>query len=310
MKFAARFSFVLLVFPFFIFGGIENYLKKAEDKSGNHKMKNVDFIYMINLDQRPERWESSNRQLNPYGIFPYRFSAVNGWELSLEAINDVGLKFKKGMVGGYLGTTYRLEDAFERYHSIIENEGQVYFCHGMARGTIGILLSHLSVLRDALDSHYKTIWVMEDDIEVLSDPRQISDLIEKLDQLVGKEKWDVLFTDRNIRGRNGEEIPARGMASRPNFNPKDTSQYYIAKQESSDFIRLGARFGATSMILRRSGMKKIYEFIVAHSLFHPYDMDFYLPSGIKMYTVDKNVVSNITRGSSDNGAPNYLQPFQ
>jgi GR25 family glycosyltransferase involved in LPS biosynthesis len=306
MTFTARFFPVLLLSPLLAFGAIEDYFKKAENKSDIHKIKNVDFIYMINMDRRPERWESSNRQLNPYGIFPYRFSAVNGWELSLEAIHDVGLKFNKDMIGGYLGTTYRLEDNFESYHSIIENEGQSYFCHCMARGTIGILLSHLSVLRDALDSKYETIWVMEDDIEVLSDPSQISDLIEKLDRLVGKNGWDVLFTDRNIRGWNGEDIPAYGMAKRPNFNPKDTSQYYINQRVSSDFIRIGARFGATSIILRRSGIKKIYDFIISHSFFHPYDMDFYLPKGIKIYTVAKNIVSNMTRGSSDNGSPNYL----
>lgn len=297
---------VFLCIPLLMFGGIENHLKKAENKSAVHTMEQIDFIYMINLDQRPEKWEFSNRQLNSYGISPYRFSAVNGWELSVEAINEVGLKFGPGMTGGYLGTSYRPENGLEQFHSIIEKEGEVYFCHCMARGTIGIVLSHLSILRDALESNYETIWVMEDDIEVLSNPQELSHLIQKLDRLVGRDDWDVLFTDRNTRDSTGREVPARGMAKRPNFNPKDLRQYHQCYQASSDFIRLGARFGTYSMIIRRSGIRKIYNFITSHSIFHPYDMDFYLAPGLKIYTVVNNVVSHLSVASSDNGGPNYL----
>ncbi len=301
------FFFLMFFLPIFSFGNPAEHLKPAENKSDIHTMRGIDFIYMINLDQRPEKWDFCNQQLNPYGIFPYRFSAVNGWELSLETINDVGLKFHPSMAGGYLGTSYPKEGLFEQDHSIIGQEGRVYFCHCMARGTIGIVLSHLSILRDALDSQYNTIWIMEDDIEVLSDPRQISDLINKLDQTVGERNWDILFTDRNSRDPTGTEIPARGMAKRPNFNPQDKNQYNICRQITQNFIQLGARFGAYSMIMRRSGMKKIYDFITQHSVFHPYDMDFYLPPGLKMYTVVQNVVSNYPKAPSDNGGPNYLQ---
>ncbi len=299
---------MLFSIPILIFSQIVDHLKKIDNKTGIHKFENIDFIYMINLDQRPEKWELSNKQLNPYGIFPYRFSAVNGWELSLATINDVGVRFNPmSMIGGYLGTSFNLDGNFERDHSIIEKEGQVYFCHRIAKGTIGIVLSHLSVLRDALDSNYETIWIMEDDVEVLSDPRKIPQLIEQLNQAVGKNNWDILFTDRNIRSSSGIEVPARGMAKRPNFNPENTDQYYICEQINDEFIRLGARFGAHSMILQRSGIKKIYDFIIKHSVFLPYDMDFYLPPGLNMYTVVNNVVSNYPKAPSDNGRPNYLK---
>lgn len=287
------------------FGHIEDHLKIIGERSDVHRMKHIDFIYMINLDERPEKWQFCNDQLNPYGIFPYRFSAVNGWKLTLEAINDVGLKYHPAsMSGGYLGTSY-LDPTLEQTHGPINTEGQTYFCHCMARGTIGIVLSHLSVLRDALLSNYNTIWVMEDDIEVLSNPRELSSLIKKLDRTVGKNNWDVLFTDRNSRDPQGKEIPARGIAPRPNFNPHSIEQYLTYSQIDNNFIRLGARFGAYSMILRKSGIQKIYNFIMSHSIFHPYDMDFYLPPGLKMYTVVNNVVSNFPLAPSDNGGPNY-----
>lgn len=286
-------------------GNIEDHLKMVGDRSDVHRMKNIDFIYMINLDERPEKWQFCNDQLNPYGIFPYRFSAVNGWKLKLETINDIGLKYDpSNMSGGYLGTSY-LDLTLEQTHGSITREGQTYFCHCMARGTIGIVLSHLSVLRDALLSNYHTIWIMEDDVEVLSNPHELSSLIEKLDQKVGENNWDVLFTDRNSRDPQGQDIPARGMAPRPNFNPKSIEQYLTCTQIDNHFIRLGARFGAYSMILRKSGIRKIYNFIVSHSIFHPYDLDFYLPPGLKIYTVVNNVVSNFPLAPSDNGGPNY-----
>ena len=54
--------------------GISSYLKPITDKSGDHSMRNIDFIYTINLDKRPEKFALCTEQLNPYGIFPYRFS--------------------------------------------------------------------------------------------------------------------------------------------------------------------------------------------------------------------------------------------
>src|SRR5262249_33237963 len=85
-----------------------NHLKKIDpsEKNDNHKIRNVDFIYMINLDRRPEKFEQSCKQLQPYGITPFRFSAVNGWELSFETVNDIGVKYQPGMSKNLWGTCY------------------------------------------------------------------------------------------------------------------------------------------------------------------------------------------------------------
>ena len=107
---------------------IEHHLKAATNKGIHHRIRNVDFIYMINLDKRPEKFESSLKQLLPYGINPYRFSAVNGWELSLADINDVGLKFTSNMTKDLMGTYYPL-DGTGPCHEIMATEGRTYFCH-------------------------------------------------------------------------------------------------------------------------------------------------------------------------------------
>lgn len=260
---------------------------------------------MINLDQRPEKFQGCVDQLTPYAISPYRFSAVNGWELTLEAINDVGLKYEPWMASDVMGTRYPLDKNGAPEHEMINSMGKTYFCHCMGRGTIGIVLSHLSVLQDAFDSGYETIWVMEDDIEVIRNPHLISDLIESLDNLVGKEGWDILFTDQDTKNNNGSYVPCLSFARRPNFTPWNPHRFSQRANVSNDFRQINARYGAYSMIVRRSGMEKILDFIKIYSIFLPYDMEFYLPDNMRLYTVIHDVVSTKINALSDNGAPNY-----
>jgi len=302
------FFFVLmLLFSFIAQASFEDHFKKAEGKSPLSQMRNIDFIYMINLDERPQKYASCLEQLLPYGIHPYRFSAVNGWKLSLEAINEVGVEFQTGMQKGIWGAVFPLDGNGTPRRELIEKNGEMYFCDGMVRGAIGIVLSHLSILQDAYDSMYETIWVMEDDIEVVKDPRFISDLIDLIDEEVGKENWDILFTDRDTKDQMGNNVICRGYSKRPNFKPKNIAQYLWNYQVSSSFRRLGARFGAYSMIIRRSGMVKLLDFFKKYKVFLPYDMDFYLPPGMQMYTVLDDVVSTQPQALSDNAYPGYLE---
>ena len=184
-------------------------------------------------------------------------SAVNGWELTLEDINDVGLKFSPEMEGGFMGTSYHLNgNFFEPGHELIQNYGQAYFCHCMSRGAIGCALSHLSVLQNAYDSGHETIWVIEDDVYVIKNPNILSDLIDKLDAVVGKGHWDVLFTDRDIRDANGYHKACYWAAKRPDFIAfAKANDYGRRTVVSPDFCKIGARWGAHSMIIRRSGIK-------------------------------------------------------
>jgi GR25 family glycosyltransferase involved in LPS biosynthesis len=285
---------------------LQTYFKKISDKSDNHSMQNIDFIYMINLDQRPEKFASAKAELAPYGIIPYRFSAVNGWELSLDTLDHVGVKYSIGMSYGKWGTCYLLKDGKEAVeHEIVQTPGKTYFSHCMSRGAIGIVLSHLSILQDAYDSGYETIWVMEDDVEVIQDPRVLPDLIDRLDNLVGKSAWDILFTDRDTKNNNGENVPCAAYAWRPNFAPQRPMRFTERRNIGTEFRYIGSRYGAYSMIVRRSGMKKILDFFKNYAIFLPFDMEFTLPNDIHLVTVQNDVVSTQIRALSDNGAPNY-----
>jgi GR25 family glycosyltransferase involved in LPS biosynthesis len=210
------------------------------------------------------------------------------------------------MQTGIMGTSYKLDDGLVSVHSMIDTVGKSYLCHCASRGVVGIVLSHMSILKNALDSGYDTIWVMEDDIEVMQNPNQLSDLISKLDKKVGRKNWDVLFTDPDTRNNNGQYVPCRGYARRPNFIPKYPQRYSRFKEIDANYNLIGARYGAYSMIIRRSGTKKIYNFIKKHAIFLPYDMDFYLANDINMYCVKKPIVASMLHALSDNGGANYL----
>jgi len=286
---------------------IESYFKKAVDKPAVYQqIQNIDFIYTINLDQRPEKFVHCVDALAPYGIYPYRFSAVNGWELSLEAINNLGIQYQQGMMKNLWGTVYLPDGDFEPYHEILHVPGRNYFSHCLSRGAIGIVVSHLSVLQDAYDSGYKIIWVMEDDIEVIQNPHVLSHLINRLNALTKKNGgWDILFTDQDTKNQEGKYVPCMGYAKRPNYTPNNTKRFSSRADLGKVFRSVGARYGAYSMIVSRSGMKKILKFFKTYKIFLPYDMDFYMPDDIIMYTVINDVVSTQPRALSDNGAPNY-----
>ncbi|MBI2812227.1 MAG: glycosyltransferase family 25 protein [Candidatus Melainabacteria bacterium] len=302
-------SLYFLISSVSLSAGIENYFKKAPNKSdAQQQVKNIDFIYMINLDQRPEKYELCKQILAPFNIVPYRFSAVNGWELSLETINDVGIRYNPStMTTNNWGTYYLVDGDGSPHHEIVQEPNRNYFSHCMARGPIGIVLSHLSVLQDAYDSGYETIWVMEDDIEVVRDPHSLSDMIVSLDNLVGKGNWDILFTDQDTKNQEGKYVPCLAYAWRPNFKPANPYKCLLREDRSELFRTIGARYGAYSMIVRRSGMEKILNFFKEFRIFLPYDMDFTLVPNINFYNIRYDVVSTQPRAISDNGAPNYIK---
>ncbi|EKE07736.1 MAG: hypothetical protein ACD_17C00541G0003 [uncultured bacterium] len=289
--------------------GLQTHFRPVEGKTTDcfNQVQNIDFIYLINLDQRPEKWAHCLNELAPYHIQPYRFSAVNGWELSLEVLNQLGVKYSPQFCKNLWGTAYLPEDNFQPHHEIMQVVGRNYFCHCMSRGAIGIVLSHLSILQDAYDSGYETIWVLEDDIEVIQNPHLLSDLITRLDNLVGKGGWDILFTDQDTKGQDGNYIPCYDTARRPDFIPLDEKRLRLRGNVSADFRRIGVRYGAYSMIIRRSGMKKILDFYREHNIFLPYDMEYYFPQNILFYTVRSDVISTQPRAPSDNGSPGYLR---
>lgn len=285
---------------------ITKHLRKI-DKVDPHRFRlgRIDFIYVINLDERPEKMAHTRRELQPYGIDAFRFSAVNGWKLSQETIDDVGVTLTQDMTKGMMGNYFLPEDNGKHREERIGTVGRVYYAHGMSRGAIGINLSHLSILQDAYDSGYQRIWVMEDDIEVKRHPALLSDMTEHLDALVGNEGWDILFTDQDTKGQDGKYVACASYALKPSFTPADPMRAAFRQVVSEEFTQVGSRYGAYSMIVNRVGMKKILDYFKKTKIFLPYDMEFTMPPGINLFAVRQDVVSTQAQALSDNGAPFY-----
>jgi len=84
-------------------------------------------------------------------------------------------------------------------------------------------------------------------------------------------------------------------------------EYYLKKTSlNSDITKIGMRFGSASMIVNRTGMKKILDYFKTYKIYFPYDIDYFFVPGINMYACNVDVVTNISGGTSDNGKPSYL----
>lgn len=283
---------------------IEKYFKKIADKSSMESIASIDFIYMINLDKRPEKFSAAKQVLAPYGICPCRFSAVNGWELECKALQELGVIYMPGLPEGPLSTVFREEDGKEfGSFEIMKEPGIAYYCHSLSRGAIGCILSHLSVLQDAYDSGYATIWVMEDDIRVISDPHEISSLIAALDRV--DPAWDIFFTDFETKSSSGERVYNTWIRPRPLVRQEPLAYYQERTYIADDFMKIGLRFGAYSMVIRREGIGKILSYYKQNRLFFPYDMEFCYAPGIRMYQCTRDIVTTISGALSDNGTPAY-----
>lgn len=297
-----RLSFLLI--GSLLHAGHTPYLKKALNKGSNHTIEGIDFIYMINLDNRPEKFARSIAQLAPYDIHPYRFSGINGWALPITTINNVGVRYNKHMTKNLRGTCYLLENNGNQTDEPIKVIGRTYFGKQLSRGALGCILSHLSILNDAYTSGYNRIWVMEDDIDVKKDPHLLSSLMKELDNLVGKDNWDILFTDRDMKNNStGKDLKCTCYDKRPNFTP-NKKNFKRKTKVGNNFIKTEARYGTHSMIIQRSGMKKFLDFFDVYHIFFPYDVDYYAINDINLYTVVDDVVSNKPGSPSDNAKPN------
>lgn len=287
---------------------LKQFFHPVENKSPKYTIDEIDQIYMINLDERPEKFAQASAALQVYGISPYRFSAVNGWKLPASVLNQIGVKYTSGMTTEkFMGSIYKeIDGQMYQSNELIEKEGVNYFSLGMSRGAIGCVMSHLSILQDAYDEGYNTIWIIEDDIEIIEDPWQIPDLIRKLDDL--EPDWDILFTDTDTKDPTGHHVACRAIAARPNFNIQPMSSFLEKFYPlSNEFSRIGMRYGTYSMIVRRSGMKKILDYFNTYHIFLPYDMDYWLIPDLKLCCCNKDIVSHKAGAPSDNGSANYTK---
>jgi hypothetical protein len=60
------YALFICLFIWTLEASLEDHFKPIGPKSDGHSMEHIDYIYMINLDQRPEKYQMSIDRLTPY----------------------------------------------------------------------------------------------------------------------------------------------------------------------------------------------------------------------------------------------------
>ncbi|CRX38268.1 glycosyltransferase family 25 protein [Estrella lausannensis] len=233
-----------------------NYVKPHAELITPCGLDPIDCVYIINLDYRPEKFERVKQLFEERGIPTNRFSAVDGWAIAEEA--------KIEMFGPY---PVRLSG-----------------------GKIGCLLSHLSVMQDAVDRDFSIIWVCEDDLLFKGDEKKLPDLICELTRI--DPDWDVLYTDPDMLGSSGQRHPSYHYSPRPDQNLKSLSEFLKRERRGSSFTTIGQRWGNHSYIMSRKGLKKTLDYFRHVYLWDTFDTDRHYVPGIRQYGLRRALITN------------------
>lgn len=239
-----------------------HYVKAIDIGEPNSQLNGVNCIYVINLDERPQKWARIKPILDSLGLKVNRVSGINGRKLSEDVKRDLFGPYFPGINGGLNG------------------------------GHIGCFLSHLSIMKDAYDRQYTTIWVMEDDIDPIEKDvqKKIPALLSELNRL--DPYWDLFYTDTNSKNDKGEYIPSLALAPRPDQQLLPIEYYTKRIPLTNNIMKIGQRFGMYSVLISRRGLEKLIRHFSHVYLWSPIDVDIHYIPGIRQYATRRDVVSH------------------
>lgn len=260
-----------LIFSTFFQAGETPVLEYIEEITGDLKkprLRGVDCIYVINLDTRPEKWIRTKKLFNHQGIVCNRVSAVDGRKFHTSSI--------------------------DRMHGPYINRRR------LGPGQLGCLLSHLSILNDALTRGYTVIWICEDDIYFKSKARVLPQYLDRLNKI--DPKWDVFYTD--LDSRVGKRIlKCDYQDPRPGQILPPLKSMMKRKAVSKEILRVGMRFGTHSYFLSQRGIKKLINYFKHVYLWAPIDVDMHYVPGIREYCPSKDmVIAGVYGEGTDTGS--------
>lgn len=262
-------------------------------------IKGIDEIYLINLDHRPDRLAATQSALAKYRVSATRFSAVNGRELPLETLLNIALPCPPDSIHGRWMTTPS-EDGTLSYTFLTKRAPfqPPIFCEWMTIGAVGCATSHISVLREAYEKGHETIWVMEDDILIKKNPKSLARLIRELDGIT-KGEWDILYTDTDNVDVKAQTSEVYWWMWRPDLAPEGDARFSYRREAGANFVHIASRDRTHSMIIRRSGMKKLLDHFENNHLFLPIDHEIAFAPGIILYMLSYPVVTYNPSGDTD-----------
>ncbi len=255
-----------------------------------NSLEGIDAVYLINLDRRQDRLAAATAALAEYGLCAKRFSAVEGGKIPLKTLLDSALPYSSAMSRDHWAVTPVKNGTLGYEFLDVSAEGKPVFSEWMTIGAVGCALSHLSVLQEAYDAGLETIWVLEDDICFKEDPRVLTRLIKDLDVLT-ERKWDILYTDSDSFGGESQPPGSFWWMWRPDLALFDLQDFEKRKCVSKDLIQVKHRDRTHSMVIRRSGMKKVLDHIKKNHLYLPIDLEIAFASDMQLFMTSFPIVT-------------------
>lgn len=251
---------------------LESYLVNDIPVNPSNSVDGIDQIYIINLDSAKDRWDRMRYLLGEEGLNATRFSAISGWSFDRRMLKD-----------------------FHRF-CLDRRQGR----RAIFKGQIGVFLSHLSIIKNAIENNFNAIWVLEDDVEFIKPKEEILNCLEMLQN--HDPDWDFLYTDIDSRQMrkdgtiewyNFEKMFGAGFES-----ALTTSKFYKPYKDKS-LQMIENRLGAYSIIISRRGLKKIWEYFSQNRMKYAYDVDINFCKNKRAYqTTDDFVTTYGIFGSS------------
>ena len=152
--------YLIVILIIVIWGGVTNWKFISNGRqyyNSKYTINNVfDKVYVINLDSQPENLKNIDKQLKKYNIKYSRFKAING------------------------------KDVFDQYNLSKDSWNNDH------PGALGCLLSHKTIIKDALDNNYNKILILEDDCLLHKNFNNIFN--QKYESLINYHpEWKILY---------------------------------------------------------------------------------------------------------------------
>ncbi len=300
------FNFIWLGIGIFSSGfSFEQYLLPISKE--HHRLESIqgiDFVYVINLKKRPEKWAKCLEILNQKHIHAQRVEAVDGCLINLQHVAALTPRlntyFLEECKPGFFDEDLNWWKYDKKKIQELKSQGKKFVYSKInTKGHLGAAYSHLTILKDAIESDYKNVLILEDDFQIEGDLNLIHQLIKEADERLADGYWDIIFLD------NWHILENQGIVSlykKPYLYPNGVSYDLNMKRRvfsiSKHLNLIQSRYGLYSMVLSKNGARKLYNYFKANKLFYPIDAEINNIPGIVLLEV-KNHLITCDRSISD-----------
>ncbi|THD24705.1 Procollagen galactosyltransferase [Fasciola hepatica] len=178
----------------------------AENHLPTRSKLGLDEIYYINLLRRPDRRMKTEYFLDQLGVAAQHVVAVDGKELDLDNMKEMGVEQLKGYA--------------DPYHK-----------RSLKFGEIGCFLSHYNLWKEMVERGFQRILILEDDVRFAPGfVRNLAEVIREAD--LHKPEWELLYIGRKRMSKNETRVPGTQKLAYPDYTYWTLG--YLLKQSGAE----------------------------------------------------------------------------